>query len=256
MRGKIGLWLGFTLVMTCFVFLASMFSARQPATVSLDIGVSVIRIFVPVWIFVIAHELVSREFERKLYLCTMVYPLSRVGWLVSRVVAVWLLASGLLMWMFLVLGLEIFWISGWYQQSTAVSLGEGLFITASLLMVDVLVFSVVVVFLSIFSSSPGFVFLGGVGFLIIARSYSSVLELLGVSPWVVGDDYAGLYRGGVGWLYYVVPDLGRLDVRGVALYSSREVLPSGLFWSVVSSVSYAIFVFFLAVLAVRRRRMD
>ncbi|MBB6340050.1 ABC-type transport system involved in multi-copper enzyme maturation permease subunit [Pseudomonas fluvialis] len=255
-RGKIGLWCGLTLALGCLVFLASMFSARQPATVSLDIGISVIRIFLPMLIFVVVHELISREFERKYYLCTMVYPLSRVRWLVSRILAAWLLAIGLLVWLFVLLGFEVFWISGWYQQSTPVSLLGGLSFTAALLVFDALVFTAVVVFLSVFSSSAGFVFLGGAGFLIIARSYSSVLELLGVSPWVVGDGYAGFYRNGVGWLYYLVPDLGQLDVRGVALYSTWEVLPSGLIWSVTSSVIYAFIFIALAIFAVRRRCMD
>lgn len=70
------------------VLLASQFSARQPATVALDVGLSVIRLVLPLFAILLVQELFSREFERKLYLNSFTYPRQRSYWLLGRVAAI------------------------------------------------------------------------------------------------------------------------------------------------------------------------
>jgi hypothetical protein len=98
------------------------------------------------------------------------------------------------------------------------------------------------------------VLIGTLGFMLVARSFSAIVELLMRNAFVVSD--AESYRSGVGLLGYLLPDLGALDVRMVTLYGKMELLPADWPWLVVSSLIYTVGLLALAVWALQRKRFD
>lgn len=246
---------GFALAVMLAALMAAQFSGRQPATVALDVGISVVRLCVPFWTVFLVQELLHREFDRRLFMTSLTYPLSRLAWLYSRVVVVlglgWLMQLAL----FGLLQIEVLWISGWYAQSAQVA--DGLQFWAAVLpqLLDLAVLVGVAVLLGVTASTSSFVLLGTLGFMLLARSYADVVALLTRSPWVVGDAVAEDYRGGIGALFYLLPDLGGLDLRDVALYSTWKLVPENFHWLLVSAVMYLGFFLVISALALQRKKM-
>lgn len=56
------------LVVALATLLSAYFGGRQPATVALDVGLSTIRLLLPLLIVLLAQELLSREFENAISL--------------------------------------------------------------------------------------------------------------------------------------------------------------------------------------------
>lgn len=88
--------------------------------------------------------------------------------------------------------------------------------------------------------------------MLVARSFAAIVELLTRSTFVVGD--AESYRTSVGLLGYLLPDLGALDVRMVALYGTMDFLPADWPWLLLSSLAYIVALLALAVWALQRKR--
>src|SRR5690606_37209074 len=122
-RARFG-WLaiGSLLVLAIAAFLSAQFSGRQPSTVALDIGLSVIRLLLPLVLVLMTQELLSREFDRRYFLNTLAYPHSRHNLLLSRFIAVSTLALGLLLLVAGALAFLVWLINRGYAQSTPVAL--------------------------------------------------------------------------------------------------------------------------------------
>lgn len=90
--------------------------------------------------------------------------------------------------------------------------------------------------------------------MLIARSFSTIIELLTRSSYVVEDPES--YRSGLTLLGYLLPDLGALDVREIALYGKMQFLPADWGWLVVSTLAYVIGLLALATWALNRKRFS
>jgi len=90
--------------------------------------------------------------------------------------------------------------------------------------------------------------------MLVARSFGAIVELLTRNSGVVSD--AESYRSGIGLLGYLLPDLGALDVRMVALYGKLELLPADWSWLVLYSLIYTVGLLALAVWALNRKRFS
>ena len=125
-----------------------------------------------------------------------------------------------------------------YAQPTPVSLGLPLAITTLFISLDLLMLLSLACFLAVAASTPSFVLIGTLGFMLIARSYSAVMALLTSGVKVV--EHQESYHSGLGVLGYLLPDLGALDVRMIALYNRMEFLPPD--WSLLtaSALLYAL----------------
>jgi ABC-type transport system involved in multi-copper enzyme maturation permease subunit len=240
------------LVLVLTAWMAAQFSGRQPATVALDVGLSVMRLLLPLVMVLMAQELVSREFDRRYFLTSLTYPRPREGLLLGRFAALLALMGALLLVMSLVLGVTVGLIGKGYEQSTSVSLGLPYFISIAFVGIDLLVLTALAVFLAVVASTPSFVLIGTFGFMLVARSFASIVALLTRDTTVVGD--ADTYRAGIGLLGYLLPDLGALDVRGIALYGRLEFLPADWPWLLLSNLAYAGAFLALAVWALQRKR--
>lgn len=252
-RARFG-WLavGSLLVLSFAVYLAAQFSGRQPATVAMDIGLSVIRLLLPLVLVLMAQELLSREFDRRYFLNTLSYPHPRHSLLLSRFMAVAILTLGLLLVLAGALALMVGLISHGYTQSTPVVLGLHYFATIGFIGLDLLLLTAVAALLAVVASTPSFVLIGTFSFMLVARSFGAIVELLTRNAMVVTDGET--YRSGIDLLRYLLPDLGALDVRMVTLYGRMELLATDWPSLVLSSLTYTVGLLAVAVWALQRKR--
>lgn len=233
-------------------YLAAQFSGRQPATVAMDVGLSAIRLLLPLVLVLVAQELLSREFDRRYFLNTLSYPHPRHSLLLGRFVAASILTLSLLLLLAAALALLVWLISLDYTQGTPVALGVHYLITIAFIGLDLLLLTAVATLLAVVASTPSFVLIGTIGFMLVARSFGAIIELLTRNAMLVTDGET--YRSGVGLLRYLLPDLGALDVRMVALYGRMELLPVDWPWLVLSSLTYTAGLLAVAVWALQRKR--
>ncbi|WP_312937930.1 hypothetical protein [Stutzerimonas nitrititolerans] len=240
------------LVLALSALLAAQFSGRQPATVTLDIGLSVMRLLLPLVLVLMTQELLSREFDRRYFLNTLSYPHPRHSLLLGRFFAVAALTLGLLLFIAGALALLVWSIGQGYAQSTPVALGYHYLVTIGFMALDLLVLTALATLLAVAASTPSFVLIGTFGFMLVARSFGAIIELLTRNAYVVSDSDS--YRSGVGVLGYLLPDLGALDVREIALYGKMAFLPADWPWLVLSNLAYVVGLLALAVWALNRKR--
>lgn len=240
------------LVMALAALLAAQFSGRQPATIALVVGLSVVRLLSPLVLVLMAQELLSREFDRRYFLNSLTYPRPRHNLLLGRFFAVAVLIQGLLVAMALMLALLVGLVGRDYGQATPVALDYHYVVAVGFIGVDLLLLTALACLLSVLASTPSFVLIGTFGFMLVARSFGSVIELLSRNASVVSD--AGGYSAGIGLLGYLLPDLGALDVRMIALYGNMDLLPADWPWLLLSSLTYTVALLALAIWALQRKR--
>lgn len=248
------LWMacGILLVAALAMFLSAYFGGWQSVTVGLDVGLSSMRLLLPLLIVLLVQELLSREFDKRYYLASLTYPKARSSLLLGRFSAVFVLVLVLLLALALLQVGVVSFISGIYPQATPVALGQPLLIVMGFFALDLLVLTTLAVFLAVVASTPSFVLVGTFGFMLVARSYGAIVELLGEAPELVSNSEG--YRSGLGTLSYLLPDLGALDVRMLALYGKPEFLPVDWPWLLLGNLGYAIALLALAILLLQRKR--
>jgi ABC-type transport system involved in multi-copper enzyme maturation permease subunit len=239
------------------VLLAAQFSARQPATVSLDVGISVIRLALPLLAILLVQELFSREFERKLYLNSFTYPRQRSYWLLGRVVTIAFLCISLLLITGTTLALLVSIIAGDYQQTSPITLGLPYLITLGFIAIDLMTVIAIATLIAISTTTPSFVLIGAIGFLLIARSYTPIIELLRNNPYVV-DQFADprLYQDSLSLLAFIMPDLGRLDVRMITLYDKMVFMPQDWPMLIGATLAYIAALLGMAVWVLNKREFN
>lgn len=239
-------------ILSLVALLSAQFSGRQPSTVALDLGLSALRLLLPLVLVLMTQELISREFDRRYFLNTLSYPHPRRSLLLSRFAAVVILTLGLLLLLSAALALLAWFIGQGYEQATPVALGPQYLVTVAFIGVDLLLLTAVASLLAVVASTPSFVLIGTFGFMLVARSFGAIVELLTRNTTVVSD--AESYRSSIGLLGYLLPDLGALDVRMVALYGRMELLPADWPWLLLSCLTYTVGLLGLAVWALQRKR--
>ncbi|MFO7593021.1 MAG: hypothetical protein R6X15_03115 [Pseudomonadota bacterium] len=248
----VGFWL--IVALGAIVLMAAQFSGRQPATIALDIGLSAIRLALPVVLVMLMQELFSREFERRYYLSSLSYPRPRHALLLGRFIAAYGLTIFLLLCMAILLAVLVSVIGQGYAQATPVSLGLPYAITIAFISLDLLVLAVVANLLAIFATTPGFVLIGTLGFMLIARSFSAIITLLQRDGDVVANPER--YQESLSLIGYLFPDLGALDVRMIALYNTLNFLPGNWPTAVVTALLYSATLLGVSLWLLNRRRFS
>jgi Cu-processing system permease protein len=252
--GSWSLYAWASLGLVAVVVLASFFSARQPATVALDVGLAFVRIALPIVAIILTQELIGREFDRRYFLSSFTYPRPRYIWLLGRYGAIALLTLGLLVPMGALLAAIVGYVGSSYAQGTPVNLGLPYLITLSFVAVDALVVLAFAVLMAVTAVTPGFVLVGAIGFVLITRSYASVIELLRQDGKLVAQlADPETYRTTMSLLNYMLPDLGGLDVRVITLYDKMSLLPGDWAWRVSGALFYAVALLALSAWLLRRR---
>lgn len=234
--------------------MAAQFSGRQPATVALDVGLSAIRILLPLLLILLCQELVSREFDRRYYLTSLTYPRPRHQLLVARLVAILMLIYGVLF----IMGVSLAWVTNYiasgYEQTTQVNLGLPYWITLAFIAVDLFVLTAMAGLLAVVASTPSFVLIGTLGFMLIARSYSNIIALLERNRFLI--DNTELYQNSLSVLNYFLPDLAALDVRMISLYGKLDLLPADWQATLLASLAYGLALISLALFFFHRKRFS
>jgi len=244
------IWLSVALIAT--VLAAAQFSGRQPSTVALDVGISFIRLGLPLVAILLIQELISREFDRKLFLTSLTYPRPRHVLLIGRVSAIALLVLVLLGVLAAVLAGLTDWFSRSVAQSTPPNLGLRYLVTVAFIALDLLVVLAIGTFIAVTATTPSFVLIGTIGFILAARSYSAIVSLLTHDMTLVGNSAS--YQSSLSLLGYLVPDLAALDVRMIALYDHWQFLPEDWPVRIVSALSYAAALLALSVWVLNRKK--
>lgn len=239
-------------VVAVSMMLSAYFGGRQSVTVALDVGLSTIRFLVPLFIVLLVQELFSREFDKRYYLNSLTYPRGRQNLLLERFIALLVLLSVLLFALGVLQVVLVEFLRGIYPQATPVAMGRPYLVVMVFIALDLLVLTALATFLAVVASTPSFVLIGTFGFMLVARSYGAIIELLGQNAGLV--DSAEGYQAGLGVLGYLLPDLGALDLRMLALYGKPEFLPGDWVWLLLSSLGYAVGLLALAVWALQRKR--
>ncbi|WP_457979938.1 ABC transporter permease [Ectopseudomonas composti] len=255
LRAKL-VWVAFGIVVVVLLatFLSSYFSGRQLATVALDVGVSTIRLLLPLLVVLLSQEVLFREFDKRYYLSSLAYPRARSALLLGRVLAMFIFIAVLLLVLGLLQGGLVRVIGGFYSQATSVALGKPYVIVLSFIALDLLVLVSLATLLAVVASTPSFILIGTLGFMLVARSYGSIVELLSREAGLVSNPEH--YRTSLGGLGYLLPDLGALDVRMIALYGKMDFLPADWFWLLLSCLSYSFALLALSVWALQRKRLS
>jgi len=233
-------------------WMAAYFSGRQPSVVALDVGISIVRIFFPFILVLLVQELFFKEFERRYFLGSLSYPGERVAVLLGRFFSAFVLIFAGLFGVAFLLGVMVWGVGEIYGVVSPVDLWGGYAVTVLFIAVDFLLLTALAVFLSTIASVSGFILIGTLGFMVVARSFAPVLELLMHDASVVAN--AENYRAGVGVLGYLLPDLSALDVRMVALYGRFEFLPGDWLIMVLSILAYTSSLLALAIFSLNRKR--
>lgn len=243
---------GVLLVVVLATLLSAYFGGRQPATVALDVGLSIIRLLLPLLIVLLVQELLSREFDKRYYLNSLTYPRARHSLLLGRFAALLALLLCLLLALSLLQIALVHWLGGFYPQATPAAMGQPYLVVVAFMALDLLVLAALATLLAVVASTPSFVLIGTFGFMLVARSYGAIIELLSTNSGVVMN--AEGYRASLSVLGYLLPDLGALDVRMLALYGKWEFLPTDWPWLLLSNLGYAVGLLALAVWALQRKR--
>lgn len=152
------------------------------------------------------------------------------------------------------MGTLIYVVQAGYDQGRNVSFGQPYFIALFFLYLDLMVLLSVACFLAVVSTTPGFVLIGTLGFMLVARSFYPIIQLLTQQEYLVAD--AEQYRQSLGVLSYLLPDLSRLDLRAMPLYDSMDFLPGDALLVVSAAFSYIFALYFLSVWLLNRRRLS
>ena len=249
---SLSLWL--LIALATVVLLAAQFSGRQPATVALDVGLSAIRIALPIVVVLLVQELFAREFDRRYFLTSLAYPRPRHRLLLGRFAAAFTLLVALLAVMAIVLMVLVWFAGRGYTQGTPVALDHHYLVTLAFVAVELFAVLAMGTLLAIAASTPSFILIGTLAFVIAARSFSTIILLLTQQESLVSNPE--LYRESLGVLTYLLPDLGVLDMRGTALYGSMIFLPSDWALRILSVVSYGAALIGISLWALQRKRFS
>ncbi len=249
---SISFWLLVTLAIVAL--LAAQFSARQPATVALDVGLSFIRLALPLMIVFQLQELFAKEFDRRYFLTSLTYPRPRHQLFLGRFLALYTLLITLLVIMGLLLGVLVGVLEQDYAQSTPVALTHPYFITLGFIAIDLFVITAVGAFFAIIATTPSFILIGTIGFMIVARSFSTIIAMLGGERIVMANQQH--YQESLGLLAYLLPDLASLDVRMITLYNTMDFLPANWPALIAGSLAYSLAFMGLTLWVLQRRRFS
>ena len=244
------MWLGVLLCMAAWM--SAQFSGRQPASVALDVGLSVIRLGLPLLTVLLVQELLHQEFSRRNFLSSITYPRARHQFLLGRILAVALMIIVVLFFLAILLAGLVTLIAHGYEQATPIALDDRFATVIAFIGLDLLVVLAISSLIAVSASTPSFVLIGSLGFMLVARSYSPIVALLTRDNTLIVNTET--YQSSLNLLGYLLPDLAALDVRMIALYGQWQFLPEDWLLRVAATLAYVVALFGLAVWTLNRKK--
>lgn len=209
-----------SLLLIGLAWLAANFSARAPATLAMDIGLSGMRATLIFMALFWVQDLVGRDIERKTVMFALAYPVSRASYLLGRFFGIAILTAGAVLVMGFLLWLTVRLQPVEYMQVTPVASGLPYWVTCVFLYVTIMVVVAFAMMVATLSTTPMLPVLLGLGFAVVASSIGATLDFLLYSDAAEASQREQL--GGVLQVASVaLPDLSRLDIRDWTLYGAR-----------------------------------
>lgn len=237
-------------------WLAAEFSGRQPETVALDVGFSLVRLFGALLVLFWVTELLGKDLERRTIYFVLAYPFSRSIYIVSRFIALALLSAAA------VIGLSLFTLASWwlvahsgYVQNNPVNF-QGLALPMTLLFIwlDLLAISAFALLIAALSTTPMLAFFVGMAFAVSARSLGPILAYLQTDD-PGAQKLAVVYQPVLNTIHWIIPDLSRLDIRSAILYGIWPDIPS-MIWPSLHAAMYSAIAIMMAILVFRNREFS
>jgi ABC-type transport system involved in multi-copper enzyme maturation permease subunit len=236
-------------------WLAAEFSGRQPETVALDVGISLIRLFGALLVLFWVTELLGKDLERRTIYFVLAYPSPRSTYILSRFLAVAGLAG------IAVIGLGLFALAAWwliahsgYHQANPVYVqGAALPLTFFLIWLDLLAIGAFTLLVATLSTTPMLAFFVGMAFVVSARSLGPILAYLASDQ--AATELVLSYKPLLNAIHWIIPDLSRLDVRSAVLYDLWLAAGTTL-WTGIHVALYSAIVLALAMFAFQRREFN
>ncbi len=235
-------------------YLAGGFSPRQPSTVTLDVGLSMIRGVSLVLVLYWAYELIGKEIERRTIYVSLTYPVTRGQFLLGRYLGILALTTLAVALLGLMLA-AVVWLSGLtYEQTNPLSLEWPYVLTLLALLLDLAVVAGFGFLVASVSVTPFVPLAAGLAFAISARSLGPALEYLSNMSQAQAELQATMTPV-FEWLRWLLPDLSRLDIRYYPLYAYQPE-PGMLAGSALMAVGYTGILLSLAVMLFNRRQFN
>lgn len=242
------------LVLISFAYLAASFSPRQPQTIALDIGFSVVRFTIVLLALFWVQELFTREIDRKIILHSLALPTSRASFFVGRYlsIVVLVLISALILGFCLLLAVLL--AKPGFDQEFPVALGLPFWASLAGIVIDVAVVSAVASAISMISTVPVLPLALGAGFAIGGKALGASVDYLAHGA----DGDAALVADLGPWVdivRWLIPDLSRLDWRLWSLYGAAPSAEN-IVWALIMAMSYAVIALGLGIYALQRREFS
>lgn len=244
----------FGLLLLGVAWLASSFSPRQPQTVALDVGLSGLRFCLVLAVLFWVQDLVGKEIERRTVLFALTYPLPRWHYLVGRYLAIVSMAALVIAVLGLGLAAIAHYAGGSYRQLLPLDLGGGYLMALTYLWLDIAVVIAFTVLIAALSTTPMLPFALGAAFAMATHAIGPVLGYL--ERGAEGDIVlVAQYKPVLSAAQWLVPDLGRLDLRDWPLYGQAPEL-SYLIASAIMAIACSGLMLLLAVRSFSRREFS
>jgi ABC-type transport system involved in multi-copper enzyme maturation permease subunit len=243
------------LIALCVVlaWLASSFSARSPATLLVDIGMSFQRFVLTVMAVFWVQELYYKDLEKKTAVFLLAYPISRADYLRSRFLGVIVLLTIATIISALLLYAVVLVVQTDYQQQFPVTLGLAYPLTWVYFWLDILVVVAFTFMLCSFSQTPNLPVICALSFSVAMHAMGAVVDYLTYAT-VVEEVQKNWILPAIKNLLYILPDLDRLDIRPWTLYG---VKPSQaiMLWAPVSALAYTAVFLSISIAGLQRREI-
>jgi Cu-processing system permease protein len=242
------------LLLVAAAYLGAAFSPRQPKTVSLDLGLSGLRLVLVIMALLWVQELVATEMDRGRAGFFLAYPVPRESILLGRFFGVLTMLAATTLALGLLLLATVLGVQPNYAQQFPVSLGLPYWGSLVGVWLDVAVVTAFAFLVASFATIPMLPLATGVCFAIAGRGLGPVLDYL--SSGAEGDrDLVATFGPLLANIRWVLPDLSRLDWRISSLYGI-EIPLSSIVWSVGMALGYIVLSLTLAAFLYRRRQFE
>ncbi|WP_157236107.1 ABC transporter permease subunit [Chitiniphilus shinanonensis] len=218
-------------------YLASNFSGRAPQTITLDVGISGIRIIVLLMAVFWVQELLGREIDRRTVYFSLAYPVERVSYLLGRFFGIIAMSGVAIVVMGASLAGLVVLAGTHYHQAFPVNIYGLYFLNLLLIWLDIVCTISFVFLLSSLATSALLPMLLGLAFSVIARSYGSIIALLADQHGEAAD-LAPVFLPMIKLIAWIIPDLSRLDIRTAILYQAPFEWPT-LIYCALSTIFYS-----------------
>ena len=245
--------LAFGLFLLAVAFLAGAFSPRQPLVVTLDIGISGMRLLTALLMLFWMQEAFTRDIERRTLTLAFALPVERTAYVLGRFLGVMLLiVAAVLLWGTALAIADQFATWG-YAASSKPYLDSHYLMVLVGIIVDAWLIGAFMLALTSLAETPLLPFLAGAGFALAARSIGAVLDYLLFSA-KVDPDLDSLVAT-IKVVRWFVPDLSQLDWRDPILYG--HAFPWAKAWAgLCMSTGYILLFLTVATLVYRKREFS